>query len=412
MAKGLTFRIIREGLSRGWWSRDSVLLDPFGGIGSTGLAASALGMRSLLVELEPRFVALSEANFAKHRPAWQRMGLPEPRIVQGDSRRLGEIVREAVGGSCTSPPWADGLSPTSGVDTAQRKATAERLGIRQEEVSPIDVAHPSQTEYGRTEGQIGRLPLGAVSSPPYANRLDDSGTGPVAEKNGRYGDTEGQMGNLRLSALTSPPFSSAENQPISGRTSFGQGTRQRLQDAGTTPDDRQMLTDGNIAALPIGGSVTSPPYEGIAMTGGDAGLKAHGTGLTGGERAFTAYGPSIENLGNAAPEDYWTACATVYQQLYDLFPPGGVLALVVKSFVRNKVLVPLPEMTLDLLLSQGWEPVLWVDAMLTGAGTQGSMLAEVPEKLSKRTSFFRRLYEKKYPGNEINAEQVLVVRKA
>ena len=50
----------------------------------------------------------------------------------------------------------------------------------------------------------------------------------------------------------------------------------------------------------------------------------------------------------------------VYQQLYDLFPVNGHLAVVVKPFVRNKKLVDLPQMTLDLLVAIGWEPVTWI----------------------------------------------------
>ena len=87
------------------------------------------------------------------------------------------------------------------------------------------------------------------------------------------------------------------------------------------------------------------------------------------------------------------------------------LAWVVKPFVRNKKLVDLPAMTLDLMLSQGWELVTWVDAMLIAEGVQASGFPEmVPDYQKKRVSFFRRLAERK-GSPRIDAETVLVVRK-
>ncbi|MCX6023327.1 MAG: DNA methyltransferase [Chloroflexi bacterium] len=60
MARGLVYRLVRTGLERGWWRRDTLMVDPFGGVGTTGLACSAHGLESLLVELEPRFVRIAD----------------------------------------------------------------------------------------------------------------------------------------------------------------------------------------------------------------------------------------------------------------------------------------------------------------------------------------------------------------
>ena len=181
---------------------------------------------------------------------------------------------------------------------------------------------------------------GAVTSPPYANRVDDHGVDQAgyegqSEKLGRYGQSDGQIGNMRIAGVTSPH----SNIQVEQR-----------------------------------------------------------------------YSSSADNLGNAAPETYWQAVAQVYQQLYDLFSPGSHAAIVVKAFVMKGKIVPLPQMTLDLLLDIGFTPVTWIDAMLTGA-TQASMMDEVPDYTKSRKSFFRRLHEKKNPGTEINEEVVLVVRK-
>ena len=125
------------------------------------------------------------------------------------------------------------------------------------------------TDYGHTAGQLGAMPvgkpIGAITSPPYANRVDDSGTGPIAEKNGRYGQTEGQIGNLRYAGITSPPFSQPE---VRDRSAVQEGS---VGDAMTRAHtvDRQTQTPGNVAALPMG-SVTSPPWENQEPTRDDA----------------------------------------------------------------------------------------------------------------------------------------------
>ncbi len=74
-------------------------------------------------------------------------------------------------------------------------------------------------------------------------------------------------------------------------------------------------------------------------------------------------------------------------------------------------MVDLPGMTLSMLVDIGFEPVVEVRAMLVAEHSQTSMLPEVPEKRKKRSSFFRRLYEAKYPQNAIDYEVCLVVRK-
>ena len=114
--------------------------------------------------------------------------------------------------------------------------------------------------------------------------------------------------------------------------------------------------------------------------------------------------------GDPNPNEYWGAVSLIYQQLYDLFQPGGTAAIVLKSFVRAGKIVDLPQMTLDLLVSQGWEPMAEIQAMLTAEHTQGSMLEEVPDYRKTRQSFFRRLATKK-GAPAIDAEVVLVVRK-
>lgn len=46
-----------------------VVLDPFGGAGTVGVVAEALGMRSVLIELNPEYAEMAQRRFADARPA-------------------------------------------------------------------------------------------------------------------------------------------------------------------------------------------------------------------------------------------------------------------------------------------------------------------------------------------------------
>ncbi len=404
-SRKLAYWIVKTGIERGWWKPGDTILDPFAGVGLGGMVCAASGLQWLGIELEERFVALAQQNFDLHRKDWETMGKPLPQIIQGDSRRLGEIV-QGIGGAVTSPPYAE---------IRQGSKEAERG----QEGGPL------WATYGSTPGQLGAMPegsLGGITSPPYGE-LDPSashaqGTSrkdpksknyrPVAER-----DWEERETPRRYSAITSPPFSQPETRD---RHPVQEGS---VSDAITrTPTvDRQGESDGNIASL---GGITSPPYE-ASMNAGVGGIDWEKARRP--ERTIfsptrhsqgtlpTRYSEAADNLGNSQGETYWQAIDLILRQLYDLFPPGGVLAWVVKPFVRNKKLVDLPQMTLDLMRSQGWELVVWVDAMLIAGGIQLSGFPEmVPEYQKKKVSFFRRLAERK-GSPRIDAETVLVVRK-
>ena len=92
MARGLLESIFSHLQNAYGLARGAVVLDPFGGIGSTGIIGGLRGYRVVCVELEPKFVALAERNFELHRRTWETFGDPLPVMIQGDSRRLRELV--------------------------------------------------------------------------------------------------------------------------------------------------------------------------------------------------------------------------------------------------------------------------------------------------------------------------------
>jgi DNA modification methylase len=88
-----------------------LVLDPFAGYGTTLVVAERLGRRAIGVELIADHVAICRS----------RVG-PAVRIVEGDARRLSELIDEPVDLALTSPPYMAGEghpeNPLTGYTTA------------------------------------------------------------------------------------------------------------------------------------------------------------------------------------------------------------------------------------------------------------------------------------------------------
>ena len=92
MAYGLTRRIFKHALSEGWIKPGDVVVDPFGGIGSTGIVGACLGLQVVCVELEPRFQTLGCENFLLHcKKGWCTCGDGQAYV-----RNLRKIIRESA----------------------------------------------------------------------------------------------------------------------------------------------------------------------------------------------------------------------------------------------------------------------------------------------------------------------------
>lgn len=198
MAFGLAERIYRHMLAEGWLEPGGHVLDCFGGIGGCAFHAALYGLHWTGVELEPKFVALAQQNldlwrerYAPHFP-----GYGSARILQGDSRRLCELVGGADG-VVSSPPWEESNAQQGG---------KQRNGGK-------DLSQQGDG-YGSTPGQLGALPAGdfdgVVSSPPfqgtepaqdtafYREHREQMGRDPNASGGtpGHYGDSAGQVGAM------------------------------------------------------------------------------------------------------------------------------------------------------------------------------------------------------------------------
>jgi hypothetical protein len=171
-SRGLIERIFDYMLARGWIAKGDTIGDPFGGIGTGGIAAAYRGLDWLGVELEGRFVKLAEQNFALHADKWETLRCPAPRIIQGDSRKFDELVK--ANAVVTSPPYADSINGGEGPGARYDfKTHSPGNAIKQ----------TCDAEYGQSSGQIGSLKSGSlndiVSSPPYAAINPEKNSGGV-----------------------------------------------------------------------------------------------------------------------------------------------------------------------------------------------------------------------------------------
>ena len=373
-APGLISRILRHMLERGYIAPGDSIVDPFGGIAAGGYWAMLLGLHWTGIELEPRFVELGQRNIAKWQHDLRGLGsrLGTARLLQGDSRRLVEVVGGGMGAAVSSPPFGDQL-PSHDDFQPPHDSTA-RLGVNYE------------TAYGNSPGQLGTMPPGdyaaAVSSPPYADAVNGNGEGPGARHdpiyhngdnahkqssaNG-YGDAPGQLGRMAgegfEAAVSSPPFmeNAHPKQELGGKNL-------QIRDNPRTPGEKLYFTE-----------YVTPDSPG--------------------------------QLGTESPDTFWAAARVIVEQTYAALRPGGYAAWVTKRFVRKGQIVEFSDQWEALCAAVGFQRVERIYAMLVDDhGSQLDIFGGATPRRTERKSFFRRLAEKK-GSPRIDWEDVLILRK-
>jgi len=216
-----------------------------------------------------------------------------------------------------------------------------------------------------------------------------------------YGASRENIGNLPLgnidAVITSPPY---EGSCLSGGDS--EKRRERLEKAGYDPEE-YLGGKARNAVLKhyseVDTIITSPPYEGSfeggsRHTGGilEREKGKHDTMIKIGEGV--KYSDSKENIGNLKRETYLQAMFQVYTEMWKVLKTGGKAIIVIKPFIRNKRVVDLPWHTYLLLKKIGFK------------------LVNLYKLRLKQQSFWRILYHKKYPEVPCLAhEYVLVMEK-
>lgn len=362
-SRALIRRIYQHCADEGWIERGEVrpiVVDPFGGVALGALEAMRLGCNWVGCELEPKFVALAQQNIDLWNSRYS--GLPRwgsARIVQGDSRFMARVI-EAANLQISSPPYGVGtVNASNGIDTTKLAEGNRRFGPNSQAVSKND--------YGSSSGQLDRMPEGSVDV-----------------------------------AISSPPFQAASVRDRC-RVQGGEIASNILR---AWTQDRQGTTAGNLAAMPpkkVDVFVSSPPYESRVLHEG--GPSPHQGGPL-----HSEYGHSNGQLADAG-DDFWSASRTILEQTHSILRPGAHACFVVKRFCRNGATVDFPGQWARLCEAVGFELVHHHRAMLVeDRGTQMLLEGGEEAKTVSRKSFFRRIYETKYPENRIDYEDVLCFR--
>lgn len=378
---GLICRIVEHGLAKGYWKAGDTVADPFGGVALGGIICGYHGLNWTGIELEVRFCELGNRNLDLHRAKWKALGYDvDVQLVQGDSRNLAQILQQADAVVC-SPPYIETQIVGCDCIAPDKRKAFSKTGEWPKGGLNVGARGEADKNYGSTPGQVGRLKAGSVEA-----------------------------------ILTSPPY--AENpQAIPMNRERIRTTSDPKQHGAPGPNYIQPDSPGNLCNLKAGsisGIVTSPPYAGTRQDGtikDGGGFSSYSDCPT--TKWHTERNPAnIGNLGdetNVNRETYWQAVAAIYEQCHQILKPGGVMVCVVKSYVKNKAIVPLPDDTLKLLEHIGFQPVERIHAMLVKESTERTFFGEVT-KTTSRKSFFRRLCESK-GSPKIDWEEVLIVRK-
>lgn len=437
----------------GWTRPGDSVVDPFGGVALGGFDAMQFGLHWTGCELEAKFVGLGNQNIALWNERFSRMpNWGTARLVQGDSRKLSEVLSEAQV-VVSSPPYV--TTSNQGGDQATHP------GMKWDGVKPridrgvVDRKNYRGTNYGASEGQLGAMKEGdlnlAISSPPYvaispeksSKSVDytkqyetyrSQGGGASFEKfvatqelhSGGYGDSDGQLSAMKVGdhalSISSPPFSQPETRD---RAPVQDGSVSDFMNRAYTVD-RQGQDERNLAGLPQTGfeaAVSSPPYSAEAL--GHAGA---GNEIDEGKRLHSRcnnnqYGEADGQLGNQKGEDFWSASRIILEQLFQVIVPGGHAVFVVKAFVRNKKIVDFPAQWAQLCEVVGFKLLHDHHALLTEhkakqpamddfdvQGETWRLVTRDRDHSVARKSFFRRLAESK-GSPKIDYENVLCFEK-
>ena len=433
MSYSLTKRIFKHALSEGWLKKGDVVVDPFGGIGSTGIIGAYEGINVLCYELEMKFCKLAMENFNLHGHKLKKLGLPRPQIIQGDSRKLSEVI---AGADCliASPPFTGIV------------ATQDPNFLTPGEQGKVNPSKSNRPNYGQTPGQLGSMKQGdidcVVGSQPYIKGLGHGGkptrgegrtddTNLDAIQDG-YGQSPGQLGSMKPDSVdavvSSPPYAEQQegggiaksvkgesDYPLSGGPSRTKKAKRAAkgfgyQNQADTPGNLGNIKPGSVEPIinnkskiingQVDGIISSPPFE-ESLPSGDtsSSFKAkYPDSQTGGDWG-QRYGSTTGNIGNDKGETFWQAARQIVSECHKILKPGGYAIWVVKAFVRKGRIVDFPGDWRRLCESQGFVTVHEHHAMLVKETRHDGLFGQTIIDRKEKKSFFRRLTDRKAAEN-------------
>ena len=348
MSVALTFKIMEHLKKLGLLAEGEPILDPMCGISTTGIVAGALGHPYIGVELEEKFINFSQQNkeYAE-RKLYKKF---DWQIIEGDSRKLSELLHDNGLKSVMSPPYG-----SSKIVSGKQTVWSERLDPHGRDI------------YGITGGQIGNLPdrpLKAVTSPPY---LDGYSIREGGQVNKEY--VEKRKEKLREQ----------------GRDELADSLK--VQEYGSRNPDNI----GNLKDVPLK-AVMSPPYDNARNTSQEYDDKydlRRPPGIKWGRESFRGrYDDTEGQIGKEQSETYLEAMSKVYSEIGRV---SDVLCVVIKNPTRNGKLRRLDLDTIKILEMSGWKIHCQHRALLFEELEQATLFGETEKKVKGRLSFFKRL---------------------
>jgi len=104
--------------------------DPFGGTGTTAVAAKRIGRNSILVDQNKKYLQIAKARYAEAEPENQDSSL---KSILGDSRKVASVEDGSVSLIVTSPPYWDKADYGGGTkDIGQQSSYVEFLAKMEE----------------------------------------------------------------------------------------------------------------------------------------------------------------------------------------------------------------------------------------------------------------------------------------
>jgi len=348
MSRGLLTRILRHAKEEGWLKANDICLDVFAGVGTTLLLGAYEGYRCIGIELEKTFVDLTTKNIALHARKLAALGCQQPVIIQGDSRRLCEILQGADL-IVSSPPYSD--CPAGAQGTQQRRAH-----------SNYKFNESKGDAYGTFPGQLGAMRPGSIdcvlASPPF------------------YGVVATQDPNWLTPGEQEKRIPSKSNQP----------------DYGTSPGQLGAMKPGDVSLI-----CSSPPYEKAHSpnTSESDVLNKNRKDLRKWAWNQTQQGETEGQLGNSQGPTFWEAARDIVAQCLQILRPGGYAIWVVKDFVRAKKRVDFTGDWRKLCEAAGFTTLHEHHAMLYKEHRFRSIWGEEIIRRTNRASFFRTLANNK-----------------
>ncbi|GAI17964.1 unnamed protein product, partial [marine sediment metagenome] len=135
------------------------VLDPMAGIDTTGVEAAYMGRNSIAVELEEKFVKITEQNIGLLERAQTLTPKGKAVVVKGDSRELSRILGEKADKVIFSPPYRERYAYKNPEERQKDDPTASKRNRIHKPYSQ-DPNNIGNLKYGKPVDAI-------VTSPPF-----------------------------------------------------------------------------------------------------------------------------------------------------------------------------------------------------------------------------------------------------